>query len=334
MKLYITNNMLDLITIGDAVVDTHVFIDQAAVECDLDKSNCRLCLDYAAKIPITDSFQSVGGNAANVAINTSRLGLSVAMSTWLGRDANGKLVIQTLKRSGVITKLIKEDKKTSTRYAVILNYQGERTILSYHSGRNYIWSDLPPVRVVYYTSLSPGFETIQTGLINYLAKHPTVKLAFNPGSFQIKSALPQVLDIIKQTDILILNREEAEIILKTTAKKIKGVENMLSALLGLGAKEVTITDAAFGAYATDGTDTWYMPSYPVPVISKTGAGDAFSSGYLASRLEDHDIATALRYGIAASCIIIQSTGSNRGINNDTDLDKLIAEHHDIHPVRV
>jgi len=326
--------MLDIITIGDAVVDTHVFIDHASVECDLDKTSCRLCLDYAAKIPITDSFQSVGGNAANVAINSSRLGLDVAMSTLLGKDANGKLVIQTLKKAGVVTGLIKTDKTTNTRYAVILNFKGERTILSYHAPRKYTWSDLPACRLVYYTSLSPGFEPVQTGLTNYLFKHPSVKLAFNPGSFQIQSALPQVLEMISKTDILILNREEAEVILNTTNKKTKGVENMANKLLALGTKEVVITDASLGAYASDGENTWYMPSYPVPVVSKTGAGDAFSSGYITSRLEDHDIATALRYGVAASCIVIQSTGSNRGIENDTDLDKLIAEHHDLHPVRV
>ena len=35
----------------------------------------KLCLPYGEKLPIVDSFQALGGNAANVAAGATRLGL-------------------------------------------------------------------------------------------------------------------------------------------------------------------------------------------------------------------------------------------------------------------
>jgi len=86
--------MYNVITIGDALIDTHVLINDASVECDINKTNCKLCLDYASKIPITDSFQSLGGNAANVAIGIKKLGLNSTILTSIGDDSNGKIILE------------------------------------------------------------------------------------------------------------------------------------------------------------------------------------------------------------------------------------------------
>src|SRR3989344_7113321 len=129
--------MFNLITIGDAVIDTNVFIDDATLECDVNKQNCQLCLNYADKIPLTDSFQSLGGNAANMAVAAAKLGLTSAILTSVGNDANGQLIQDELEDSGVNTDLLSLDKQTKTRYSVVLNFKKERTILSYHQKRNY-----------------------------------------------------------------------------------------------------------------------------------------------------------------------------------------------------
>lgn len=212
--------MYDIITIGDAVIDTHVNIDNASVECDVNTRECQLCLDYASKIPITDSFQSLGGNAANVASGTAKLGLKTAIITTLGKDSNARLIAAELKKSKVDTSLIQYDAKTKTRYSVVLNFRGERTILSYHEERKYkLPKIMPAVSWIYYTSLSRGFDDMQDSLLKYLGKHESVKLVFNPGSFQLKNSLNKVLEVLPRTDILIINLEEAERILNTSLKK-------------------------------------------------------------------------------------------------------------------
>ncbi|HRY36672.1 MAG TPA: carbohydrate kinase family protein [Candidatus Magasanikbacteria bacterium] len=327
--------MYNLLTIGDAVVDNHIILDEAEVECNVDKKTCRLCLDYAAKVPVSESFQNIGGNAVNTAIGASKLGLNTAILTDLGKDANGKTVISELKKYGVDTKLIKLNPKNETRFAIVLNYKGERTILSSHKKKVYSWPTiLPKTDWIYYTSLSDGFETLQKNLFAHLKKHPTVRLVYNPGSFQLKNSLSSVLETIKKSDILIVNLQEAETILNTTLQKEKSMATIIHKLLALGAKEVVITDAEKGAYAGSVEEVWYMPSFPVQVIAKTGAGDAFSSGYISARQYDHDIADALLWGIANSCSVISSFGSHAKLLEKGNITNYIKKHSEIQPKKI
>lgn len=306
--------MYNLITIGDAVIDTHILIDDASVECDLNKTNCKLCLDYAAKIPITDSFQCLGGNSANVAVGAKKLGLSAAIVSALGSDSNAQLILEELKKYGVDTQLAAIDANSKTRYSIVLNYKGERTILSYHTKRAYLWpKDFPETDWIYYTSMSAGFEPFQDKMLNFLEKHKTVRLAFNPGSFQLKNTPERVKEAIKKSDLLILNLEEALQILKTTIEKEKSVDALIHELLILGAKEVVVTDGKKGAWAGNGEKIYKQPSYKIKVVSKTGAGDAFSSGYLSARIYGHDMPTALKWGIANSCGVIAAHGPHKGL---------------------
>jgi len=327
--------MYNLLTIGDAVVDNHVILDDASIECDVDTKACRICLDYAAKVPISKSFQNIGGNAVNVAVGASKLGLTTAILTDLGKDANGKTVISELKKYGVDTKLAKLNPKNETRFAIVLNYKGERTILSSHQKKVYSWpKTLPETDWIYYTSMSAGFETLQENLFSYLRKHPTVRLAYNPGSFQLKNSLGSVLEAVKKSDILIVNLQEAETILKTTLQKEKNAIAIIHKLLSLGTKEVVITDASNGAYAGNEEEVWYLPAYPVKVVAKTGAGDAFSSGYLAARQYDHDLRTALTWGIANSCSVISSFGSHAKLLEKTNIGNYIKKYDDIKPKKL
>ena len=327
--------MYNIIAIGDALIDTHVQIDNASVNCDINHEHCHLCLDYAAKIPITGSVQTLGGNAANVACGTTKLGLKTAILSSVGRDSNGQLVKQELKKFGVDTNLVAIDPKAKTRYSVVLNFRGERTILSFHQRRKYAWpKKFPPCAWIYYTGLSEGFEGLQDKLISYLAKHHDIKVAFNPGSYQLASGLNKIKEMIPLTDILIINLEEAEKILGTTLAKEKNISALIHELLALGAKEVAITDAARGAWAGNTEQIWHLDSYPVSVVAKTGAGDAFASGYTAARSYGHDIAHALEWGIANSCAVITQFGAQNGLLNKKGVDAMINKYQNIRPVKL
>lgn len=323
--------MYNLVTIGDAVIDTHVFIDDASLECDYNHQNCQLCLTYASKIPIADSWQSLGGNAANVAVGAKKLGLKSAILTSAGDDSNGKIIKEELKKGKVNTKLLSLDKKTKTRYSVVLNFKGERTILSYHQKRDYRFPEkLPRTDWVYYTSLSDGYENLQTQLLSWLNQQKNTRLAYNPGSVQLKN-LTAAKQAVARADILIVNLEEAEKLLNTSLNKELGGRALLTKLLQLGAKEAVITNGADGAWAGNANEFWQIASFPVTVVSKTGAGDAFSSGYLAARFYDHDLKTALKWGIANSCAVISTAGPNKNLLNVAETKKIIAQFSSIEP---
>ncbi len=326
--------MFNLLTIGDAVIDTHVFIDNATLECDINQKNCQLCFNYAGKIPITHSFQSLGGNAANVAVGAQRLGLKTSIFTSIGDDANGQMVKEALETQKVNTDLLHTDDRTPTRYSVVLNFKQERTILSYHEKRDYDFhEDLPKIDWVYYTSLSQGYETLQENLLTFLNKHKNIHLAYNPGSEQLKN-LALVKEVIARTDLLILNLEEAEVILNKKLNEVKNIKILIAELLSLGAKEVAITDSAKGAWAGNESGIWHCESFPVEVTSKTGAGDAFSSGYLSARFYEENIDTALLWGIASSSHIVSASPSEKTPLNKKEMDSTISKFSSIKPSQV
>lgn len=322
-----------LLVIGDVTIDTHLMIDDATLECNFDK--CKLCLDYAAKIPVRESFQTVGGNGANVSIGTSRLGITTSLLASIGNDDSGQNVLRELKNNGVDIKLMTVDTKTPTRYSTILNFKGERTILSYHHKRQYSWpKNEPEADWIYLTGLSDGFESILKPLRQYLNKHPTVRLAFNPGSFQLKNSLAEVKEILNIADLLIVNKEEAEKILGTTVKKEKSLRALIHELIALGTIEVAITNGDKGAVAGDEEDVYEMESYPVKVVAKTGAGDAFSAGYLAAKINGHDAATCLAWGIANSCSVIEKPSSHLGLLRPMGVKKMINTYPQIKPNKI
>ena len=326
--------MHNLITIGDAVIDTNLFIDDATLECDVNKQNCQLCLNYADKIPLTDSFQALGGNAANVAIAATKLGLTSAILASVGNDANGKMIQDELEKKFVNTNLLSLDKKIKTRYSVILNFKKERTILSYHQKRAYDFpKNLPESDWIYYTSLSEGYETLQENLLKFLNKHKSTRLAYSPGSIQLKN-LDLAKEVLSRADLLIINLEEAEKLLGTTLNKEKSVRALIHGLLKAGTKEAVITNGAEGAWAGNAENVWHTKSFPVEVVSKTGAGDAFSAGYLSARFYGHGITTALSWGIANSCAAISSPGQEKNILNKKEITKMISKFSSIKPTSV
>ncbi len=328
--------MFDLLTIGDPIIDTHVQIDEACTDCQVvPGTRNQLCLAYGEKIAITDSFQSLGGNAANVAIGARRLGLSTGILSTVGEDTNGSIALHELKHHGVDTSLISFDPQHQSRYSIVLNYRGERTILSYSDEKKYLWpTTLPGIGWIYYTGLSQGYETVQEKLLEHLAKHPEIRLGVNPGSYMLKHALPALQEIIQHTHLLVLNLEEAEKIVATTLSNEKTISSLFHRLFSLGAKEVALTDAARGAWAGTKEELWHLPAYPVTPISKTGAGDAFSSGYLAARFYGKHISEALEWGIANSSSVIQKHGPHGGLQNLSGITEIIREFESQRPQKI
>ena len=342
--------MFNIITVGDLTLDTFLIIDDATVQCDLSREHCRLCLNYADKVPITHATQSIGGDAANVAVGCKKLGLKTAAVSELGDDVNGKVIKEGLKKAGVDTSMVKILKNKETRYSVVLNYKAERTILSYHVERDYSLPNLPTTDWIYYTSLGANFEKLQDNLAKHLTKHPQTKLAMNPGSYQIKNGLNKIKQILPKTDILFLNKEEAGKVAvaqpslrgdahrhceeELARRRSNPVVAYLYTLQKLGPKIVVITDSYNGSYACDDKSAYFMPIYDVKAVGKTGAGDAFASAFLSAIILKKDIPTAMQWGTANSASVIQQIGAQKGLLNKAGIEKMVRRFDKIKPTKI
>ncbi|MFH1947211.1 MAG: carbohydrate kinase family protein [Candidatus Magasanikbacteria bacterium] len=322
--------MLDVITIGDSTIDNIITIDDAKIKCDLRKDERLLCLNYAEKIPIKHMKQTVGGNASNITVGCKKLGFKTAILTELGDDINGISIKHELEMAGVNTDLVKILKNKETRYSVILNYHGERTILSYHTDRSYSFPKLPKTKWIYYTSLGKSFENLQDKLLKYLFANPEIKLAFNPGSYQMKDGLEKIKKLLPHVNLLFVNRQEAE---KLVGKK-RTTKALINTLLKKGVGQVVMTDGILGSFATADKEIFFMKSYPQKPKAKTGAGDAYSSSFLSAILHDKTVPEAMQWGTANATSVIMQIGAQRGLANQKQILQIIKKYVKIKPIKI
>ncbi len=320
----------NVIAVGDTTQDIFLKMADASLQCDLDGKNCKICFDYADKIAVEGKTDVPAvGNAANHAIGAARLGLKAAIYTVVGDDDQGHKAEQVLSENNVDTKYVTFDKEHGTNLSVVINFQAERTIFVYHEPRQYRLPDLEEPEWIYLTSASgKGVAELHRQALSYLDEHPAVKLAFNPGTHQIHLGKDELLPLLQRTSLLFLNREESIEILDSDTADVKELINGFKAV---GVKEMVLTDGPAGAYASDGDKIWHVGIFDGPVIERTGAGDAYGSGYLSAIIKGKDVPTAMQWGNANSTSVVQFVGAREGLLMQDAAEAMIEENPKIKP---
>lgn len=316
---------IDILAIGDTVIDAFIKLKDAEITSDADGRNCRLSLRYGDKVPYesVEVYNAVG-NSANVAVSASRLGLSSALYSYVGSDQNGKDCISSLEKDGVLTKYVHVDPDNKTNYHYVLWYDVDRTILVKHEHFKYNFENVEPPKWVYLSSLGDNTLDFQTQIADFVEKNPETKLAFQPGTFQIKMGKDALAKIYKETDIFFCNVEEAQLILSEPSRNLP---TLLNGISNLGPKFVVITDGFDGAYACDCTagESWFMPIYPHKPIERTGAGDAYASTIVSALAMGKTLAEAMTWAPINSMSVTQFVGAQKGLLTLEKIEEYLAK---------
>ncbi len=322
----------DFIAIGDIVTDAFIRLKEAEVHTDIRPAERQICMRFGDKIP----YESVTvvpavGNSPNAATSAARLGLRTALVTDLGDDLGGHHCLERLKENGVATDFVRVHSGIKTNYHYVLWFQDDRTILIKHEEYPYALpgpangrASIGEPRWVYLSSLGANSLPYHGAITDYLENHPSIKLAFQPGTFQIKLGPAKLPRLFKRSEIFFCNVEEAKRILKREAG---GVLELLRALSELGPKIVVITDGPKGAYAYYHNEAWFMPPYPDPrpPQNRTGAGDAFASTFTAALVLGKGVPEALTWAPINSMSVVQKVGAQAGLLTRAELEKYLAE---------
>lgn len=303
----------DIIAIGDITTDAFIRLKDASVHCKVNTEDCELCMRFGDKIP----FQSVKvvravGNAANASVCSARLGLRSALITNIGNDENGRECRIELEKNRVDTSLVKTNKGKATNYHFVLWYDKDRTILVNHIPYEYHLPHLPESRWLYLSSLAENTIPYHTEITEYLDKHKEVKLAFQPGTFQLKNGFDKFVRLYSRSDLVVVNVEEAERLLENDSRDIKF---LLKSIADHGPKMVIITDNTRGAYFFDGERYYHMPMYPDPreAYERTGCGDAFASTFVSALIMGKSPLEALVWAPVNPMSVAQFIGAQEGL---------------------
>jgi len=322
----------DAVSVGSAKIDAYLFVHDANLHFRLNKDTNEFCVRFGEKVIVDKCAFALGGNAANVAVGLSRLGLKTGMYAEIGDDELSQRIINTFKKEKVVIDHIKQSKNQETSLSVILNFKNDRTIFSEHVYRNHDFNfDNLSTKWVYLTSIGEEWKNAYAKVADFV-KQTKAKLAFNPGTLQINGGYESIKTILALTDILFVNKEEAIEIskIKNQPRLNRGqkskIEDILIKLQKLGPKIVVITDGKNGSYALDEKgEMLKQDRVQCKVVEKTGAGDSYTTGFLAAILNELPIKTAMKWGSINAASVIGQIGAQAGLLTISKLKSQISK---------
>jgi len=235
----------------------------------------------------------------------------------MGKDVTHAAAIDFLTVNKVDTKHVKTNKHHSS-FAAVLNFRGESTQLVSHGDVEYRFpKGGPRSKWIHVAELGGGYEKLYND-IDACAHRRGTKLSLNPGEIQLRERKREMMHLLKCTELLFLNRREARLLLKTQSDNIR---NLIVKVKALGPSYVVITDGQQGAYAYDGEQLNYAPMFPGKRKEATGAGDAFSVGFLGAMMYGKTHREALMWGSVNAASVVQFVGPTDGLLTHTEIQR-------------
>lgn len=300
-----------LLAIGAAVQDVFLSHSDEFTPVVENPHESFMKLELGAKADVNNITFSTGGGATNAAVTFARQGLHSQFMGTIGHDPAGLAVLNDLDQEGVDTTHISYSNKYNTGYSVLLLApSGERTILTYRGASTHYDAanfDLRDCKAdwLYVSSMAGSMEALDK--IFTQAHELGIKIMFNPGKGELSQ--PRKLKaLLEDVTVLSVNREEMQTI-------VEGQDLEELARHAMHYVPVAIvSDGPNGVVATDGKTIVRAGMYEdVPVTDRTGAGDAFGSGFLSQWAQGRSLKDSIVFASANSTSVVTKIGAKVGI---------------------
>jgi sugar/nucleoside kinase (ribokinase family) len=330
-------------TLGSITLDT--FLEPLEIILHTTKDG-RMHMDFEVgqKIQMKTVAQHIGGGAANSAVGFARLGMNVSIMGTIGNDDHGDFILHRLKQMKVSTDsiVVKKNIPSSTSL-VFLTPDGQRTIFNEQTAHT-PFRKIPRTRAVYLGHVHQAGLDIFDRLIVWKKKSENrffTKMKFigwNPGKSQFESGFSHFKTFFPVVDLLILNREEAELFteIKTELispeslginslwcktshfqknfQAIADIRKVAQKFLEAGVTAVVITDGMRGAqYISQDEYLWAPTLNDEDPVSTLGAGDAFAVGCMGAALMGKPASTQMLWGTKNSDSVVRTFGAQEGL---------------------
>ncbi len=321
---------MKVLSVGSSVIDLFLKPSDSHIKI----ANGLASLTLGDKIPTNIKDMTLGGNGANVAVGLSRLSFDVVFYTYLGTDALSQEIEQIAKKESINVIADREEQERAP-LSLIFDFNDDRIIFSHHEKKNHIFSfkegSLP--EIIYLTSIGEDWTQAYKNVLVF-AKNNNIPIALSPGSAQLDAINDTFMEVLKCSKYLFLNKEEGQKILSASGKNSEAIGQILASLQALGPKIVSVTDGEKGAYAKeDGAYSINVFDYE-KTVEKTGAGDAYATGFLGCHLLENSISECMRWGGVNASSVTRFTGAQKGLLDKTSLLKMLSEKPDYQPKKI
>ena len=325
--------MLDVITIGSTTRDAFYKVNFPVIKWPKTPSRKAYALSLGEKLEVQDIYFTIGGNAANASVTFARQGFKTAAVGKIGCDFAGEGVLQKLKQEKVKTDLMVCTPDRATAYSVLLLQGGERTILGYHGASDtFRLPDLKLNRMKsrwWYLSLAGESDRMLFPLLRFARKN-NIAVAFIPSGHHLSHRRRNILRSLKDFSFLVMNDEEAALVTGIPWSREKAVFKKLDKLVpGI----LAVTGGRGGVTVSDGKYIYKAGIFKEKkLVDRTGAGDAFGSGFTAGLMrrgitskniheaKPADIVYAIRLATANATSVVEHIGATEGTLTKSGFD--------------
>lgn len=255
---------------------------------------------------------SVGGVARNIAENLARLEVPITLLTAVGDDFAGDYILEVCEDAGIDCESVRQipDAQSGT-YLALLKPDGHlHTAIS-------AFDIMQSVDTDYLLEHEALFEQAQMIVIDAtpteaalktifeLAARHHVRVAADPTTPMLAAKLRPY---IPQLYMVTPNAEETAALCghETPAHDWDSAVTTARGLVARGAKIAVVTLGSRGVAYAHGGGTGFLRAAPIDVADPTGAGDAFSGAAIFGILNDVPIDEAMRLGMTAASLTLQS----------------------------
>ncbi len=275
-------------------------------------------LPVAGELVMADGMLlTVGGCAANAAVDLAKMDVRVAIVGRVGDDVFGRVVSDILRDAHVDTSCIKTSAGVDTSQTLIVNVQGQdrRFIHTFGANRDFRPADIPlqmfeKLKVLYLGGylVMPGVSQDELIPVFAEARKYGVKTVLDivvPAKGEYLSQFDRLLPYV---DVFLPNNQEAEVITgeKDPLKQAKVFQR-------LGAGTTIITMGGEGSILVQKDLRLRAGAFSVPVIDASGGGDAFDAGYICGLLEGKGPEDCLRIASALGASCVRAIGTTPGV---------------------
>lgn len=307
--------MFDIITIGSATRD--VFLssrDFKLVKGIEFATGNALALDLGAKLGVDKIVITTGGGGTNTAVTFARQGFKIACIGVVGTDPVGEEIRRDLIHEGIDTSHFQVHDDDISAYSVILVHEnGERSIISYKGEGQHFDAGLLDISNleapwILIDSVGGHFEIYDKVMM--WAEEKKAKIATIPGTKELAGGLAKLKPFLSKCEVVFMNREETAALASQPYSDEKEIFEFMDREIG---GIFAMTDGPNGVAISDGKKIYRAGVPDSPIIERTGAGDAFASGFLGEYMRSLDIVKAIQLGTANASSVVTQFGAKAGI---------------------
>jgi sugar/nucleoside kinase (ribokinase family) len=278
---------LDVLALGTCNIDFLMNVDRFSVADD--------------EVDIENLNVSLGGSAANFAVKTSRLGLNTGIMARIGKDHYGDYVSSEFEHEKINTeRLISIDERTGMAF-ISVDPEGERSIYTFMGANSKFKLEKKDIHLIKQSEIL-HITGMYIEVVEEASKHAKI-LSLNPGTLLSSYGMEKLENILKNTNILFLNKKEVTLLTG------KNFEDGAKLLVDTGIPMVVVTMGKDGSRVYTPDQELEYPSKEVNVLDTTGAGDSFAAGFINALFNKKDLMECLKHGNESAIQCVTKIGS-------------------------